>query len=31
MTRIGARIDSSFDGYDIMLIVDGNGRRSFGK
>jgi len=31
LTQIGARIDESFDGYDMMFIIDGNGKRSFGK
>jgi aldose 1-epimerase len=31
LTRIGDRIDESFDGYDMMFIIDGNGKRSFGK
>jgi len=31
LTRIGERVNESFDGYDMMFIVDGNGKRSFGK
>ncbi|CAF4101924.1 unnamed protein product [Rotaria sordida] len=31
LTRIGDRINESFDGYDITLIVDGDGKRPFGK
>ncbi|CAF4989844.1 unnamed protein product [Rotaria sp. Silwood1] len=31
LTRVGDRINESFDGYDIMFIVDGNGKRPFGK
>ena len=31
LTRIGDRINESFDGFDIMLLVDGNEKRSFGK
>ncbi len=31
LTRIGDRVNESFDGYDMMFIVDGNGKRSFGK
>ncbi|CAF1212853.1 unnamed protein product [Rotaria sordida] len=30
-TRIGDRINESFDGFDMMFIVDGDGKRSFGK
>lgn len=30
-TRIGERINESFDGYDIMFIVNGEGKRPFGK
>jgi len=31
LTRIGEHINESFDGYDIMFIVDGDGKRPFGK
>jgi hypothetical protein len=31
LTPIGSRIDESFDGYDMMFIIDGNGKRPFGK
>ncbi|CAF1002336.1 unnamed protein product [Adineta steineri] len=31
LTRIGERIDESFDGYDLMYVIDGNGKRSFAK
>lgn len=30
-TRIGERINESFDGYDIMFVIDGEGNRPFGK
>jgi hypothetical protein len=30
-TAIGERIDESFDGYDMMFIIDGEGNRPFGK
>jgi len=31
LKRIGDSINESFDGYDMMFIVDGDGKRSFGK
>jgi len=31
ITRIGDRANIEFDGYDIMFIVDGEGKRPFGK
>ncbi|CAF4328337.1 unnamed protein product [Rotaria sp. Silwood2] len=31
LTRIGDRMNESFDGYDLMFIIDGNGKRPFGK
>lgn len=30
-TAIGARINDSFDGYDMMFVVKGTGKRDFGK
>lgn len=30
-TRIGERINDSFDGYDMMFIIEGEGKRPFGK
>ena len=30
-TAIGARINDSFDGYDMMFVVNGTGKRDFGK
>ncbi len=31
LTAIGERMNESFDGYDMMFIVDGEGNRPFGK
>jgi aldose 1-epimerase len=31
LTRIGERVNESFDGYDMMFIIDGEGKRPFGK
>lgn len=31
LTRIGERVGGSFDGYDVMFIVNGEGKRAFGK
>jgi hypothetical protein len=31
LTRIGERINESFDGYDMMFVIDGDGKRPFGK
>ena len=28
---IGARINESFDGYDMMFVVNGSGKRSFAR
>ena len=30
-TPIGERINESFDGYDIMFVIEGEGKRPFGK
>ena len=30
-TRIGERINQSFDGYDMMFVIDGEGKRPFCK
>jgi hypothetical protein len=31
LTAIGERVNESFDGYDLMFIIDGDGKRPFGK
>jgi len=31
LSRVGDRINESFDGYDIMFVIDGQGKRSFGQ
>lgn len=30
-TAIGERINESFDGYDMMFVIEGEGKRPFGK
>lgn len=31
LTQIGSRVNESFDGYDMMFIIDGDKKRPFGK
>ncbi len=31
LTRIGDRIQEVYFGYNVMFVIDGEGKRSFGK